>query len=167
MNRWAIVVLVLATLALGAAKCEGGAGDTPKSHPTAGQKQQREVPADPNINNPGPVQADPNAHDPDPGQAQFSATWWSETKDLPQIRYRLSATGPEVPVTNLRADHRPKGGYLGIWDLDINVKSGQTISFVMYGTVSFTSADCVIIHHGQFHSRQQNRRNCASSYTIP
>lgn len=171
MRRMIALLLSLTLVVLlGAAKCdEQGSGSQPAKPPVPPVAQPQREPLDPNVNNPGPVQGDPSAHDPNPESLELHAVWVSETSATPHIEYSLGAG--QIPATNLKANKVKagalKGKYLGTWFLDVEAKSGVTYGFTMYGTASFQSAECVVIHHGQFHSPQTELRNCASSYTVP
>ena len=151
---------------LGAAKCdEQQHGTQPERNPNPPAARPAE-PNNPNVNNPGPVQGDPSAHDPSPSEAEFHAVWKSESKATPKIEYTLETGQAPIPATNLKVT-KATDGYIMVWYMYVKVRSGQTIGFSMYGGPSAFHVECMIIHHGQFHSPQDGTRNCASSYTIP
>lgn len=164
MRLTVLVVGVMMVVLLGAADCKSGG--QPGRAPTPGAAQNNQPPADPRVNEPGPVQGDPSAHDPTPGEAEFHAVWKSETKIPPRIEYTLEAGGAPILATNLRVS-QASDGYIAVWVFYVNVRAGQTIGFSLFGTSSTFHVECMVIHHGQFHSVQVSGRNCASSYTIP
>lgn len=175
MARWLIGILAV-VLALFVLAC-APKGNTPdsKSQPAKpggpNRNVQNQPEPNPNVNQPGPVQGDPSAHDPEPESLEFSATWISETKTLPRIEYSIGDGQIPVPANAMHVSKRvggqDDGRYVGTWFMDVPAQSGITYGFSVFGNASFVSADCVIVHHGQFHGHQQDRRNCASSYTVP
>lgn len=172
-RRITAVLAAVLTLFVIACGPDGAVGDSPHNDPfpapietPQNAQPPANPPANPNVQNPGPVQGDPSAHDPTPGEAEFHAVWKSETRFAPRIEYTTQAGQEPIPAGNLKVT-KASDGYILVWVFYVPVKSGQTIGFTLFGTSSTFHVECMIIHHGQFHSMQTQTRNCASSYTIP
>lgn len=166
MRQWIVaLVSLLALLALVACTPKDG-DNTSQPARRKGPNVVQNQPAEPGANQPGPVQADPSAHDTHPGDIELQAIWESETSVKPQIEYSIG--GGQVPAGAASMTVNKHGKtYIGVWTYAVPAQSGTTYGLTMFGTSSFKTARCVILYHGQFPNAQEDRRNCAASWTVP